>query len=354
MTPLLLASIALGCSAAVTYLLTPVTSRLAVRLGVLDHPDRTPQGRKKHDSATPYLGGIAILAGLTVGSGALLLRDQMPPLNGVPAALALSAVLAGLGLADDIRQLPRVVRLVVQISAAAAAWSVGFKVLATPWGAVNLIITIVWIVGITNAFNLLDNMDGLSAGLAAVSAFSFAGMGLLNGQGVIAVSAAALAGAAAGFLAHNRHPAKVFMGDAGSLMIGFLLALIGIKLQFDNLVKITFFVPVVVLGLPIFDTTLVVASRIANGRRPFTGGADHISHRLVHVGLPVRAAVGLLYWSGLCLGWLGFVISRSSVEVGYMLLGFVLAVGAFFGALLWRVPVYEESRAGLGDDPRLP
>jgi UDP-GlcNAc:undecaprenyl-phosphate GlcNAc-1-phosphate transferase len=112
-------------------------------------------------------------------------------------------------------------------------------------------------------------------------------------------------------------------------------------LEFDNLLEVTFLVPVVVLGVPIFDTTLVVAGRLAHGRGPFSGGQDHISHRLVAIGLPVKEAVGLLYWSGLCLGWLGIVITRANVQVGWMLLGFVLSLGLFFGRLLWRVPVYE-------------
>jgi UDP-GlcNAc:undecaprenyl-phosphate GlcNAc-1-phosphate transferase len=251
---------------------------------------------------------------------------------------------------DDIKSLPRTVRLAAQLGAAVAAWEVGFRVQATDLESVNLLLTVFWIVGITNAFNLLDNMDGLSAGLASVSALSFAVMGLLGDQPVVAIGMLGLAGASLGFLAHNKHPAKVFMGDAGSLFIGFLLALMGIRLQFENLVSVTFLVPVVVLGLPIFDTTLVVLSRLRHGRPIFLGGRDHVSHRLVRTGLPVRYAVGLLYWTGLCLGWLGLVISRSNVQVGYMLLGFVTAVGLFLGTLLWQVPTYDEEPGAIGAD----
>jgi UDP-GlcNAc:undecaprenyl-phosphate/decaprenyl-phosphate GlcNAc-1-phosphate transferase len=132
------------------------------------------------------------------------------------------------------------------------------------------------------------------------------------------------------------------MGDAGSMFLGFLLALIGIQLRFDNIVEVTFLVPVVALGLPIFDTTLVVLSRLRHRRPVFAGGRDHVSHRLVAVGLPVRAAVGLLYFSGVCLAWLGLVISRASPEVAWLLLAFTGGVAVFFGALLWRVPVYAD------------
>jgi UDP-GlcNAc:undecaprenyl-phosphate GlcNAc-1-phosphate transferase len=135
------------------------------------------------------------------------------------------------------------------------------------------------------------------------------------------------------------------MGDAGSTFVGFLLALIGVRLRFDNLVEVTFLIPVVVLGIPILDTTLVITSRKLNGRPIFLGGRDHISHRLVHIGFSVPVAVGLLLWTGVCLGWLGLVISRSTVGVGWMLLGFVIALGLFFGGLLLRVPVYEEEFA---------
>jgi UDP-GlcNAc:undecaprenyl-phosphate GlcNAc-1-phosphate transferase len=326
-----------------SFLVTPFTARLARRFGILDRPE---QGlHKTHAQATPYLGGVAIFLGMLVGAPLLLLAGQnravalvgdYAPVIGIAVALAL------VGLADDVWSLPRSVRVVAQVGAAVGAWGFGFRVSSTPWPAFNFLATIFWIVGITNAFNLLDNMDGLSAGLAGVGALSFAVLGAFAHLSVVTTVSAALAGAAFGFLAHNRHPAKVFMGDAGSLFLGFLLAVIGIELEFKNLVEVTFLVPVVVLGLPIFDTTLVVLSRLRNRRPIFKGARDHLSHRLIRIGLPVKAAVGLLYWAGLCLGWLGLVISRSNLQVGWMLLGFVMALGIFFGALLWNVPVYEE------------
>jgi len=137
------------------------------------------------------------------------------------------------------------------------------------------------------------------------------------------------------------------MGDSGSLFLGFLLALLGLKLKFQNLVQVTFLVPVVVLGVPIFDTTLVVLSRLRRRLPVFEGGRDHVSHRLVAMGLPVKAAVGVLYWTTICLGWLGIVISQADVKVGWMLLGFVIALGVFFAVVLWRVPVYESDTSAL-------
>ena len=329
----------------VAFVTTPYTSRLARRFGILDHPGEGPESHKRHLFATPYLGGVAIFMGTSLGSVFLLSTTARAPDGRITvylAAVAIAVALGLVGLLDDIRPLPRTVRLAAQVAAAGAAWQVGFRVSATPWTWLNVAIMVIWVVGITNAFNLMDNMDGLSAGLAGVAACAFAAMGVLEELPPLAIVSAALGGAALGFLAHNRHPARAFMGDAGSLFIGFLLALIGIKLQFENLVKVTFLVPVIVLGLPIFDTTLVVLSRVSHGRPAFLGGRDHVSHRLVRIGLPVKTAVGFLYFSGLCLGWLGLVISRSTVQVGFMLLGLVMALALFFGILLWAVPVYKD------------
>ena len=327
----------------VTYLVTPVTARIARRLNILDHPDGDAGGRKSHSVATPYLGGAAIVTGLVAGSLLLLLIPSgglSTVTRSVPGLLMVGVLLAAVGLTDDIVTLPRGVRAVAQVGAAFIAWYAGFRV-QLPVEFLNLPITLLWIVGITNAFNLLDNMDGLTAGIAGVGALSFAFMGVVGNLFIVPIVAAALAGACFGFLLHNRHPAKIFMGDAGSMFIGFLLALLGLQLRFDNLVEVTFLVPVVVLGIPILDTTLVVLSRLRHKRPVFLGGRDHISHRLVAIGLPVPGAVGLLYWGAFCLGWLGLVISRSSAEVGYMLLSFVVAMGLYVGRLLSRVPVYS-------------
>lgn len=348
-----LAFAALLASAAVAFLVTPITGMVARRFGILDHPDIDPQGRKKHEEATPYLGGAAIICGLVAGTVTLAWVPDVgitTVLANLPPLLAVAVVLGAIGLADDIRSLPRWFRAAAQLTAALLAWWAGFRV-ELPWEPINLALTLLWIVGITNAFNLLDNMDGLTSGVAAVAAFSFAVMGAINGLYIVPVIASALAGSCFGFLMHNRHPAKIFMGDAGSMFIGFLLALIGLQLRFDNLLSVTFLVPVVVLGIPILDTSLVVLSRLRHGKPVFLGGRDHVSHRLVLLGLPVKETVNLLYWSGLCLGWLGLIISRSSVEIGYMLLALVLAVVAYFGRLLWKVPVYTSaSESSLPDN----
>jgi UDP-GlcNAc:undecaprenyl-phosphate GlcNAc-1-phosphate transferase len=340
--------VALAVGFLITFATTPLTSRLAVRFGVLDRADQPASTYKQHSSDTPYLGGIAMLMGLLAGTVLLI---TIPAGGSVVTSksfilgILIAAGIGIVGLIDDIRQLPRWLRLALEVAAAAAAWAAGFRVLFSTMTPVNFLVTILWIVGITNAFNLLDNMDGLSSGLAGIGALSFAALGMVEGLSIVPIVAGALAGACIGFLVHNRYPAKVFMGDSGSLFIGFLMALLGIQLRFDNLVEITFLVPVVVLGVPIFDTTLVVLSRWRRGVPVFSGGRDHVSHRLVAIGLPPKAAVGLLYWAALCLGWLGLVISRSNKEVAWMLLGLVIALAIFFGFVLWKVPLSDPAQA---------
>jgi len=342
-----LAASGLAVGYAVAISVTPFTSRVARRFDIMDHPTVDASGYKKHETSTPYLGGVAIFLGTILGS--LFLLAATEDQTGVPITSWGIVLLIGIGLAlvgmlDDIQSLPRSLRLGAQVGAAIGAWFAGFQIAITPYEWVNIGVMVLWVVGITNAFNLLDNMDGLSAGLAGLAAVTFAVMGVLEGLPALAIVAAALGGSVLGFLVHNRHPARAFMGDAGSLFIGFMLAVVGVKLQFENLLEVTFLVPVVVLGLPIFDTTLVVVSRIRHKRPVFLGGRDHVSHRLVQVGVPIKTAVGFLYFSGICLGWLGIVISRANAQVGFMLLAFVLAVGAFFSILLARVPVYQEDR----------
>lgn len=337
---MLIAGTALLIAGLISFTLTPVTGRLALRLGVIDHPSQDPAGHKGHAAPTPYLGGVAIITGLIAGSLLLLVAVEGIPIKFFLMVIGAGALLGLMGLIDDIRPLPRSLRLGAQIAAGYVAWEVGFGVSLTDTPAVDLFLTMLWIVGITNAFNLLDNMDGVSSGLAGIAALSFALMGIANDLPLLPIVSASLAGACFGFLAHNRHPAKVFMGDAGSLFIGFLVALIGLRLRFENPVEVTFLVPVIVCGIPLLDTTLVVISRVRHRQPVFLGARDHVTHRLVGKGLTIRSAVWLLYWVAICLGWLGFVVSESPTNVALMLTGFIVVMGLFLGGVLWRVPVY--------------
>ncbi len=327
---------------AMAFGFTPIALRFARRKRILDHPG----DYKKQESAVPYLGGLAIVGSFAI---VVIVGTFLRPLATfsaqVPLMIGCALVLSIMGLIDDLRGINPGLRLILEVAAAVALFYSGIKVEIFPGvEAANLAVTVLWVVGITNAFNLLDNMDGLSAGVAVIASLFLFAIAAANGQVLVGALAIALAGCALGFLRHNFHPARIYMGDAGSLFLGFMLAVIGLKLKFTSPVRVTFLVPILVLGIPIFDTVLVVLTRLAHKINPFVGGRDHTSHRLVFVGIPVPAAVSLIYMAAIGLGWLAICVSRVDVVTAYMLSGFVAVFALFIGTLLGRVPVYERSR----------
>jgi UDP-GlcNAc:undecaprenyl-phosphate GlcNAc-1-phosphate transferase len=326
---------------ALTLFLTPLALRIALRRQILDHPSEI----KTQDAAVPYLGGAAILLAFTIV--VLVAALARPPESGFDQfaiMLGLATLLGAVGLADDLRGLTPWLRLAVEIGAGLVIWG-------TPAGAelftndvLNLVVTVAWIVGITNAVNLLDNMDGLSAGVAAIAAFFVFVLAADGGQFLVATFAIALAGCAVGFLRSNFHPARIYMGDAGALFIGFLLAVLCLKLRFPDAPKnVGLFVPVLILGIPLFDTTLVTVNRLLHRRSPVMGARDHTSHRLVFVGIAVPGAVTLIYVGAASLGCLAFVLSRADNATASVLIGWVVSVAVAVGVLLSLVPVYETS-----------
>lgn len=327
---------------ALTLGLTPLALRFAIRRQILDHPSLI----KAQEIPIPYLGGIAIvLSFAAVVLGAAILVPPASGLGELATILGLAVLLAIVGLVDDLRGLSPWLRLAIEIGAALAIW-------ATPAGAqlfqnsiLDLIVTVVWIVGITNALNLLDNMDGLSAGVGAIAAATMFVVAAQNEQFLVATLSIALCGCAIGFLRSNFHPARIYMGDAGALFLGFMLAVLGLKLQLkDAPMEIGFAVPMLALGIALFDTALVTINRIRHKVSPFSGGRDHTSHRLVFIGIPVRATVSIIYFAAATFGVLAVVVSRGDRPTGLILCGWVLAVVIGSGVLLSSVPVYETSR----------
>lgn len=328
----------------ITVVVTPLAGRLAGRLGALDHPGE----RKIHTSPVPYLGGLAIILGfcLAVAAGAFLSTRDLFPRDLLPILVG-GVVLGMVGLADDLWGLPAWPRILVEIAVAAFVWWVGVRISIFGEPGIDALITVFWIVGITNAFNLLDNMDGLAAGVGAIAAFFFFLPAAVNGQFLVASLAAALAGCALGFVWHNFHPAKIFMGDAGALFLGFLLSILGIKIRFpENEIEATLWVPVLIVGLAIFDTCLVVVSRLRDGRPVFEAARDHASHRLASLGLSIRQSVLVLYLAAACMGYVGFAVSLSPPEPAWMLIGLLGALALLSGVLLLRVPVEAVEAAG--------
>ncbi len=303
---------------------TPLARRVAERLGVMDQP----AARKIHRQPIPLLGGVAIYGACILAL--LLVGDRFYVREAVGIVLG-ATFCSLLGLIDDRRGMGAWLKLVGQVTAALILIVSGVQVRMFAWPILNVLVTLAWVVGITNAFNLLDNMDGLSGGVATISSAFFLLMAAMSGQYLVGLLAAGLLGACIGFLVYNVNPASIFMGDAGSLFLGFMLAAVGVKLRFpDNVHFVTWMVPIVVLGLPILDTALVIISRLRRGKNPLTTpGKDHLSHRLVGLGHSQREAVLTLYLGTCAYGVIAMYITQATVAEGYILGALALVASAY-------------------------
>jgi UDP-GlcNAc:undecaprenyl-phosphate GlcNAc-1-phosphate transferase len=324
-----------GFAAAVGF--TPITKRLAFRFGVLDQPS----SRKVHQTPTPLLGGLAIYGALV-----LALVFFSPPFYLVEfgAILAGATWLMLVGFVDDRHGMRPWVKMSGQATAGIVLILAGIHVRIFASDILNYSFTLLWVIGITNAMNFQDNMDGLAAGITAVASTFFFVMAVQQELSLVSSLAAALAGASVGFLLYNFNPASTFMGDMGSMPLGFLLAVLAIKLDFNVPAErqvITWMVPVVVLGLPIFDTALVVFTRLRERRSPMLGGKDHTSHRLVRLGLSQRAAVLFLYIVCAVLGFTATDLSHADVNQG-LTIAFRLVIGAL-AAFIYLEYIYIRS-----------
>jgi UDP-GlcNAc:undecaprenyl-phosphate GlcNAc-1-phosphate transferase len=306
----------------------PLVRRAAVRWGFMDQP----AARKLHTTPIPRLGGIGMVGAVLV---ALLVFEDRFGINQLASILIGAAWVSALGAWDDRYGLRPAYKLLGQLAAAAYLVVSGVHVSFLPSPYLNWMVTIVWLVGLTNAINFLDNMDGLSGGVVAIAAGFFLLLAVQSGQYLVGGLAAALLGASVGFLFYNFNPASIFMGDTGSLFLGFTLAALAIKLRFPgNAAIVTWMVPVLVLGLPIFDTTLVVISRLRRGVHPVTPGKDHTSHRLVRLGFTRREAVLTLYLVAGMLGMVAQFVTHANLTEAYALGGGVLVVAIY---CLWRL-----------------
>jgi UDP-GlcNAc:undecaprenyl-phosphate GlcNAc-1-phosphate transferase len=307
---------------------TPVARRLALRLGIMDYPN----ARKIHQTPIPRFGGAAIYLAFLL---ALLIFGSRFYIQQLVGIIVGATWVSFLGVWDDSRELRPLLKLVGQIAGAVFLILAGIEVNVFGLRALNIAVSIIWIIGITNAMNLLDNMDGLSGGIGAVGAAFFLLLAALSGQYLVGSLAAALLGACLGFLVYNFNPASIFMGDTGALFLGFVLAAVGIKLRFPaSSPIITWMVPVLILGVPIFDTTLVTLSRLRRGANPFEGGKDHTSHRLVALGLTQREAVMALCLVSGFLGMIAVFITEAGMYEAYALFAVVTIIGV---VAIWKL-----------------
>jgi UDP-GlcNAc:undecaprenyl-phosphate GlcNAc-1-phosphate transferase len=352
---------------AMSLVLVPAVREFARRREIHD----LPGGHKSHTAPVPYLGGvgmvlafsIAMIIGVVVQRNTVIAGRQISLnietlafrsdtlLRELIVVVVLALVFSLMGLVDDLRGLSPWLRFVIGlgISTALVSYGIHFK---TPLpDSFDLVISVVWVLGITNAFNLLDNIDGLAAGTAAIAASSFFFIAVMNDQNNGALLAIGLAGAMLGFLRSNFHPATIYMGDAGSLFIGFMMAYLGLKMRTTVTEIPQLFAPVVVLGVAVLDTVMVVVSRLRRGVSPFTGGQDHLSHRLRRLGLSVRRAVTTLLLASITLGVLAVGLSEATAAVGYWFLGAVAVSGVMATVVLTtKVARVEAPSATLSGD----
>ncbi len=309
--------------------LVPIARRVARHTDMVDQPN----ARKIHTTPTPLLGGVAIYVAFM---GALLLLAGKFYISQVVGIFLGATLVSFLGLWDDRFSLSPAVKLLGQVIAGLILIATGVQVLLFHSWLLNWALTLFWVVGLTNAMNLLDNMDGLSSGVALIASSTFVLLAAGSDQYLVGALAAALVGASAGFLFYNFNPASIFMGDSGSLFLGFMLAAVGIKLRFPtNVPTVTWMIPPIVLGVPLFDTTLVVISRLRRGLNPLTTpGKDHFSHRLVRLGYTKREAVLLIYLLTGALGEIALFMTHAGWGESYLIGGLVL-LAAIWG--IWRL-----------------
>ena len=333
-----LVAAALVAALLVSFVSTPVVKALAQRMGAMDVPK---DARRMHDHPIPRMGGLAIFFGFMLS--VLVFLPLTEQLRGMLLGASLIVVL---GILDDIYALSAKLKFVVQIVAALIAVSQGnvITVLSNPnifsddpfWdlGILSVPVTVLWIVGITNAVNLIDGLDGLACGVSTISSMTMLVIALVVAEADVAIIMAALAGACIGFLPYNLNPAKIFMGDTGSTFLGFVLAVVSIQGLFKYAAIISFAVPFLMLALPIFDTCFAIIRRVSKGQSPMSPDRSHIHHRLIDMGFSQKQAVAVLYVISAILG-LSAVVLTTSGELRALLFLAALCVAAGVSARIF-------------------
>ena len=327
-----------------TFATTPLVRRLAFKIGAIDVPR---DGRRMHKKPTPRIGGLAIVFGFLVATVCFAIpycekRELFGTLLGV-------AVIVVMGVVDDCKDLPAVLKFVIQIAAALIVIFVGgikISVFTNPnifsdnpyWVLPNwlsITLTVIWIVFITNAVNFIDGLDGLAAGVSAIMSISLVFISVRSGEISIAILGIALMGACFGFLPFNFNPAKIFMGDTGSTFLGFMLATLSIQGVFKSYAVISFAVPLLILGLPLFDALFAMLRRMLSGKSPMVADRGHLHHRLIDMGFSQKQTVFILYAISGVLGITAVLLAESGFLRALLLVICVLIfllIGSLLGA----------------------
>ncbi len=323
---------AFAAAGVLSYLMTPFAKKFAHRVGAIDVPK---DGRRMHKEPIPRMGGLAIFLAFLCAIFIFAEFDKQ-----LFSILLGATIIVVLGIFDDILALGAKLKFVVQIISAAIPVCLGelqINILSNmnPFsdglyfnlGMLSIPITVLWVVGITNAVNLIDGLDGLAAGVSSIAAITMLAVGLLVGEVQIAIVMAALAGACIGFMPYNLNPAKIFMGDTGSTFLGFMLATMSIRGMFKFYAIISFAVPFLILGLPIFDTMVAMMRRILSGRSPMSPDRGHVHHRLMDMGFNQKQTVAILYSISGTLGLAAVVLtSRGEIRAMVLVVAVILAI----------------------------
>lgn len=322
------------CAGLISLTVTPIVRVFAYKIGAVDVPK---DNRRMHKKPMPLLGGLSIFLGFTISG---LLFCELTP--SVIAAWFGGLLIIIIGILDDKYALNAWIKLFGQIAAATVAVGLGgvqidhinlfgryihFGVLAIP-------ITILWIVGMTNAINLIDGLDGLACGVSAISSTSLLIVTLMHADLAVAMLTAILTGACIGFLPFNRNPAKIFMGDTGALFLGYMLSILSIIGVFKTTAVVSFLIPVIIFGYPLFDTVFAFARRILQGRSPFSADRGHLHHRIIDMGFNVRQSVSILYCICSILGILAIMLTEQRTAASLIILVVALLIGLFNYVLL--------------------
>ena len=321
----------------ISFIATPVVKSLAHKMGAIDVPK---DNRRMHKHPIPRMGGLAIFLGFLLS--ALLFIPMSEPMRGM---LLGGIIIVILGILDDIYALPALPKLIVQIVAALVAVMHGnvIQVISNPnlisdnpyWslGMWAVPVSVIWIVAITNAVNLIDGLDGLAVGVATISSLTMLVIAMLVSENVVALTMAALAGGCIGFMPYNFNPAKIFMGDTGSTFLGFILATVSIQGLFKFYTIISFAVPFLMLGLPLFDTCFAILRRLSKGQNPMSPDRSHVHHRLIDMGFNQKQAVAILYVISAILGLSAVVLTTSGALKAMVLLCALCLAGLIAGKI---------------------
>jgi UDP-GlcNAc:undecaprenyl-phosphate/decaprenyl-phosphate GlcNAc-1-phosphate transferase len=306
-----------------SLVLGPIACRLAPKLGLLDDPNSAPH--KVHAQLTPFVGGIILLI-TTVTISILKGSLRSAP---IPAILVSSLIIFGFGLWDDYKNLSPLWKMIGQLMAASLLIFMGLQVNLFQQNWMNIVITLFWMVGITNAYNIVDSMDGLATGLACLASAFFMLITIESGQLQLSLYSTILLGACMGVFYYNAPPARIFLGDSGTQLLGFILGALAMAYNPVGFSRLSsWYLPILLMGVPIFDTILVVLSRLRRGTPIYQAGRDHTYHRLVSLGMSSNRSVLTMHIAALLLGALAFIALDLDPWVGNTIFGLVLVTGA--------------------------